>query len=254
MINKLIFCFVLAFISSCGDSKSKETVLPEVTEDNSKQTVEKMAERHIESKLSIPATEKYTYKIYKEHLDDDGKIDAIITVNRLEFAMDEASRSNNTAKLAEIGFMGNYNFLFLFDGGLNMISPQIAIPSSPMAELVVSFENIQSDKFKDVLVDFRIKNASYKDYYVISNHIPRRVFQWKNYDGLTSKISEAYYFEYGDGTMTEMKDILVKKAILKQPTKEVDVSKYAPELTKTDELVFRFFYHPKEGKYMTMRK
>ncbi len=254
MINKLIFCFVLAFISSCGDSKSKETVLPEVTEDNSKQTVEKMAERHIESKLSIPATEKYTYKIYKEHLDDDGKIDAIITVNRMEFAMDEASRSNNTAKLAEIGFMGNYNFLFLFDGGLNMISPQIAIPSSPMAELVVSFENIQSDKFKDVLVDFRIKNASYKDYYVISNHIPRRVFQWKNYDGLTSKISEAYYFEYGDGTMTEMKDILVKKAILKQPTKEVDVSKYTPELTKTDELVFRFFYHPKEGKYMTMRK
>jgi hypothetical protein len=54
--------------------------------------------------------------------------------------------------------------------------------------------------------------------------------------------------------MTEMKDILVKKAILKQPTKEVDVSTYEPELTKTDELVFRFFYHPKEGKYMTMKK
>jgi hypothetical protein len=89
---------------------------------------------------------------------------------------------------------------------------------------------------------------------VISNHIPRRVFQWKNFDGLTSNTSEAYYFEYGDGTMTEMKDILVKKAILKQPTKEVDVSKYVPELTKTDELVFRFFYHPKEGKYMTMKK
>lgn len=254
MMNKLIFCFALALLYSCGDAKPKETETQEVEEDTSKQTVEEMAKRHIEGKLSIPATEKYTYRIYKEHLDDDGKIDAIITVNRMEFAMDEASKSKNTAKLAEIGFMGNFNYIFLFDGGLNMISPQIAIPSSPMAELVVSFENIQSEKFKDILVDFRIKNASYKDYYVISNHIPRRVFQWKNFDGLTSNTSEAYYFEYGDGTMTEMKDILVKKAILKQPTKEVDVSTYEPELTKTDELVFRFFYHPKEGKYMTMKK
>ena len=107
---------------------------------------------------------------------------------------------------------------------------------------------------KDILVDFRILNASYKDYYTVSNHIPRRVFQWKNFDGLKSDVSEAYTFDYTDGTMGMVKDILVKKATLIQPSKDVDMYKYNPVLKESDEIVYRFFYHPDQGKYMTQKK
>lgn len=254
MNKSLIFIALTTVIFSCGGGKPEQSLEDHSTADKSEETVESMAKRHIEAKLSIPATEKYTYHIYKEHLDSDDKIDAIITVNRLEFAMNEAANSTNTAKQAEIGFMGNYNYIFYYDGGLNQISPQIAIPSSPKTELKISFENVQSGAYKDVIVDFKIMNASYKEFYVISNHIPRRVFQWKNYDGLKSTESEAFHFEYSEGTMGPVQDILVKKAILKQPEGEIDIYSFEPELKKTDELVYRFFYHPKEGKYLTMKK
>lgn len=254
MKKEIIYLSLSALFFSCSENKNPEKTQEKSNKEEPAETVDNMAKRHIENKLSIPPTEKYRYHIYKEYLDGDEKIDAIITVNRLEFALEEAAKSGNTAKKAEMGYMGNYNYIFFYDGGLNQISPQMTIPSSPLAELKVSFENIQSEAYKDVIIDFRILNASYKDYYTILNHTPRHVFQWKNYDGLKSNKSEAYYFEYAEGTMGPIKDILVKKAILKQPTGTVDIYSYEPELKKTEELAHRFFYHPQEGKYMTMKK
>ena len=253
MRNILLLISLTTLLISCGEKKQEEKVEEKEKKSNSLESVESMAKRHIESKLLIPATEKYRYHIYKEHLDGDNEIDAIITVNRLEYAMDRASKSKKTAQQAGIGFMGNYNYIFYYDGGLNAISPQMDIPSSPLAELKVSFENIQSEAYKDVIVDFRILNASYKDFYTISNHTPQHVFQWKNYDGLKSVESEAYYFEFGEGTLGPVKDILVKKAVLVQPAGEIDLYSYEPEIKKTDELVHRFFYHPATGKYMTKK-
>ena len=251
--NHFLFLLVTLLFFSCSE-ESKEKSEKTVPKAEENQTVEQMAKRHLESQLSIPATEKYSYHIYKAHLDEDEKIDAIITLNRVDFALEEASASKKTAKHADLGFMGNYNYIFYFDGGLNKISPPIAIPSSALAELKITFENIQSESYKDILVDFRILNASYKDYYTVSNHIPRRVFQWKNFDGLKSDVSEAYTFDYTDGTMGMVKDILVKKATLIQPTKDVDMYKYNPVLKESDEIVYRFFYHPDQGKYMTQKK
>lgn len=246
----LIFALVGTALISCTDNSEKpvEKENPEKV-DESTLTVESMAKRHIESQLSIPATEKYTYHIYKEYLDGDEKIDAIITVNRLEFAMEEAAKSDRTAKSAEIGFMGNYNYIFYYDGGLNQISPQIAIPSSPKSELKIQFENVQSEAYKDVLVEFRVLDACFRDYYTIANHIPRRVFEWKVFGGLNSEPVEAYHFELAEGTMGPVKDILVKKSIMTKPPKNIDVYSYVPELKNTDEVVYRFFYHPSVGKY-----
>jgi hypothetical protein len=187
-------------------------------------------------------------------LDGDDKMDAIITVNRLQFALDEAAKSDNSAKRAEFGFMGNHNYMFYYDGGLDKISPQIAIPSTPQAELKVSFENVSSDAYKDILIDFRVRNASYKDFYTVSNHTPRRIFQWKNFDGLGSDVSEAFTFKIEEGAVGLQKDILVMKANIVQPKKKVDLFTFEPELTETNELVHRFFYNDQMGKYVTLKK
>jgi hypothetical protein len=243
-------------LSCSADSTQKDgssNKQQKIDDDNTDANVESMAKRHIEADLSIPATEKFTYHIYKAHLDGDDKIDAIITVNRLEFARQKAAQSENTAKRAEIGYMGNYNYIFYFDGGLNQISPNIPIPSSPMAELTVIFEHVTSDAFKDAIVEFRILNASYRDYYTITNHTPRRIFQWKNFEGINSDTKEAFCFSYDTGTMGPSRDIIVKKARFTQKESATDIYSYKPNLVPTNEIVYRFFYHPKQGKYVTNR-
>ena len=250
----LLLIPMLLFLFSCKEEIEKEVVSAnELPQDNV--DLPTYAKRHIEAALRIPATEKYTLSILKNNLDGDDKEDAVILVNRYQFAMDEAGKSPNPAKKAELGFMGNYNYFFYFDGGLNLISPPLAIPSSPMLPLKVSFENITSSSYKDILIDFRIRNASYKDFYTISNHTPLRIFQWKNFDGLGTSESECFVFDYVLGSYSESKDILIKKGVLGAVPKNADLFIYEPKITaaKKQETLFNFFYLPNTGKYVTKK-
>jgi hypothetical protein len=251
-----IFLVLSTILPSCTESVEKSTVdVPtEVVDEEQFKPLNERAKRHVESILKIPATENYTMKIYRAQLDGDDKEDAIITVNRLEFAMEEASKQGNLAKRAELGFMGNYNYFFFFDGGLNKISPEIFIPSTPGKELSVTFENISSEAYKDVIIDFRVRNASYKDFYTINNHTPRRIFQWKHFDGLGSPKSEAYGFKYAEGSVGIQKDILIMKAELVQPEGEHDPMTFVPEVKESKEVLYTFFYNPQMAKYVTRRK
>ena len=63
-------------------------------------TVEVLIVRQIEGNLSIPATEDYSYTIYSEELNGDDSLDYIVTVNRLDFALNKAIEKGNTAQRA----------------------------------------------------------------------------------------------------------------------------------------------------------
>jgi hypothetical protein len=216
-----------------------------------KQSLTNYADRMVRAKLGIQANEKFELKIYRAQLDADGIEDAVITVNRLDFAMKEAMASANPAKRAELGFMGNFNYFFFFDGKLDMLSPPIAIPSSPLLPLQVSFENISSTNYKDILIDFRIRNASYKDFYTVSNHTPRRIFQFKNFDGLGTTITEAYHFEYGAGSYGPQKNIFVMEAKLEALPNGADKNTFMPQLKPLEKFKYTFFYLESEAKYAT---
>ena len=251
-LSLVLFGFFVILTSSCEEQKDRKEVsveeLPTQTSD-----LNSYAKQHIEDALRIPATEKYTLSIHKENLDGDDKQDAIILVNRYQFAMNEAVKSNNSAKQAELGFMGNYNYFFYFDGALNLISPPLAIPSSPMLPLKVSFENISSSSFKDILIDFRIRNASYKDFYTVNNHTPRRIFQWKNFDGLGTTEAESFIFNYEPGSYSESKDIVISKGQLGDIPKKADLYIHEPVISAENkqETLYRFFYLPQKGIYAT---
>jgi len=255
MFNLLFLFAFLLVLSSCKDVQEEngkvvdESQLPEDHGD-----LNTYAKRHVEGQLRIAANEKYELKIYKENLDEDDKVDAIITVNRLNFAIEEAANSANPAKRAEIGYMGNFNFFFYYDGAKDLISPPIVVASSPLLPLKVSFENISSNNYKDILIDFRIRNSSFKDFFTIINGIPRRVFEFRNFDGIGTTKSECYAFQYTAGSYSASKDIQVVKANFSSIPKDADLNIFEPVIKPTNELLYTFFYVPQEGKYMTKKR
>jgi hypothetical protein len=251
--NFILFAVFSLQLFACQESSEQETqeILSQEIPTKGKQTLEQYAERMIRAKLGIQANETFAMQIHRAQLDADGIEDAIVTVNRKDFAMKEAMASPNPAKRAELGFMGNYNYFFFFDGKLDMLSPPLAIPSSPLLPLQVSFENISSPDYKDILIDFRIRNASYKDFYTISNHTPRRIFQFKNFDGLGTTLTEAYHFEYGAGSYGPQRNIFVMEAQLPTLPNGADKNTYEPELKNLEKIKYTFFYLAKEGKYAT---
>lgn len=250
---KYLFLFLPLFIWSCKEqvANDEQSHTEQQLATKGKQALATYADRMVRAKLGIQANEKFELKIYRAQLDADGIEDAIITLNRLDFAMKEAMASPNAAKRAELGFMGNFNYFFFFDGKLDMLSPPLAIPSSPLLPLSVSFENISSPNYKDVLIDFRIRNASYKDFYTVSNHTPRRIFQFKNFDGLGTKLTEAYHFEYGAGSYGIQKNIFVMEGKLEALPAGADKNTYVPKIKPIEKIKYTFFYLESEAKYAT---
>ena len=72
----LFLLFITLALPSCQEEKKDVEVFDEKPqEDLSKLPLDEYAKRHVESSLSILATEKYTLEIIKGNLDGDGKED-----------------------------------------------------------------------------------------------------------------------------------------------------------------------------------
>ena len=239
---------------SCGNEEvMDDPALPKEPSAHEGGDLKSRAARHVEAQLNIAGTERYGLTIYKQNLDGDDKEDAIITVNRFNYALEKARQSPNAAKLAEIGYVGNYNYIFYYDGGLDLISPAIAVPSSPYLPLEISFEPITSTEYNDVLVTYRIRNSAYRAFFTVENHTPARYFEWPIFDELGTPRAKAFSFAYIATAMNPRKNIQVYQAkiTLADTTTNFNVAK--PILTKESKVLYEFFYLPAQQKYVTKK-
>ena len=250
-IRSLTFLSVL-FLFSCTSSPELDEV-PDSQEDEVEMNDADFIRRHIEGTLRIPATEEYDLKMYQENLNGDDIPDYIITVNRLQLALNEAIESGNIAKRAEIGYMGNYNYIFYMNGANRTMSSPIPVPSSPHAKLRVTFEKIRSEAYFDVMVDFRIRNSGWRRFFTILRDTPRQTFEMKCFDGLGTNQREAYSVEFNRGTYSLAKDIWVYKADLEEMSFDDPMGIYTadPTITPSTQLDRKWFFNDNELKYYT---
>ena len=251
-----LFILCLFFIS-CNEKVDSGVDTKEVFESVDKLEnlpFDERVKREVEGKIGIPANEKYTLSVHKAHLNADNNEDAIVLVNRLQFAIDEAAKSENAAKMAELGYMGNYNYFIYYDGKLNKFSNPITVASSPEAKLKVVFENIQSEVFKDVSIEYRIRNSAFRNYYLIKDGILQIMFQWKLFDYIGTATPEANFISFEKGTMSSFKDIVVYEGKIKGYTPQIsNVYSYDPVIEKSTVQLHRFFFDPKTLKYYTKK-
>ena len=246
-LSKFAVFVLLSFLfTACSEDTAEE----ETTQNNQKkEPVEAIAKRFIESKLEILPSEKYKLEIFKSQLDGDNSEDAVVTVNRYQFAVEKAAQSKNPGKVAEIGYMGPYNYLFYYDGATGTMSGPMEIPSTPISPLKVSFEKVMSDAYSDVVISYRIRNSCFKHIYTIQNQKLKLVFGWKIFDGFGTADANAVHLVYETTAVSLPKDIRVMKAKIIPAEEKQDYNVDEPKLEKLNEEEYRFFYNPKEGKY-----
>ncbi len=248
----------LLILFSCTNTKKELTVEDEkveITEKPKNESFEERMTREIISSLNIPSSEKYTLEIHKVFLNDDPIEDAIITVNRLEFARSEAAKSGSTAKMAEIGFMGPYNYFFYFDGSLDKLSVPIPVQSTPGRKLEASFVNLLSDKRKDVVLEYRVRNSGYKAYYsVINGTNLSLVFQWKWFDFAGESKPEALFHKLVPNKEKGGNDIEIYESVLENNSEVKDIYEFTPKISKQTKKIHHFFYAPQLGKFAEKRK
>lgn len=255
-----VFFITLLLLVSCTSKKATDNENSDIVavEKKNKVNYKNFDERikfEVREKLALSSEEKFTFEVFYEHLNSDEKKDAIITVNRLEEAMNSAVKSKNPAKLAEIGYMGEYNFFFFYDGEKDEISVPIVVRSSAKTPLKVYFDNIQSESVKDIIIEYRINNAAFRNYYFMQGNDLQLVFMWKAFDKIGTSDYKASTFSYGEGTFCLVNDILIHKGKIKNYTTNIDdLFKYEPEIEATEELEYRFMFDPAKQKYVTNAK
>lgn len=241
--------FALLFLR-CGD-ESSDMAPTDVANDTKKESFDARVNREVREKLSIPANEKYTVRIYREYINSDTIKDAIITVNRMDFAMNEAIRTKKEAKMAELGFIGNYNFFLYYDGELDKISVPLPVPSSPGRELDVQFKSILSPTRKDIIIDYRIRNSGWRSYFSVLNERDLAlVFQWKMFDNIGNNTPEALFHDIVQNPDGITYDIAIFSSDINGYNKNIpDIYQYVPSITNKKELLYKFFFDRSGGKF-----
>ena len=266
---KIIYCsLILWFFVACSNEEAigpaqESDIFDSITNKNTDDKIgylldssafyaDSVIRKYIRETLNTVDGEKFTYTIHTEALNPDKEIDAIISVNRLAYAKQTAIESGHVAQAKKLAYMGPFNAFIFYDGRRNSFSIPVPVPSSPLLPLDISFANISSNKHKDLVVDFRIRNSSYKEVYFLFNNKPSKVFQWKNFDGFGTPNSEAYSFAFNPGN-GPVRDILVYNAKIEAPKGEIDTFIFKPKVVNSQDLRKRFFYVPKQGKYFSAK-
>ena len=123
--------------------------------------------------------------------------------------------------------------------------------SSPQRELGITFANISSDKHKDVMMDYTIRNSQFRKVFLFIDDKPVYSFHWKLYDGWGTDELEAYCFDFGTGSYSETKDIIIYRGVMKNIGKDDDYYSIEPQIECTDKLVKRFFFNTQDRQYYT---
>lgn len=253
---KYFWILTLVFLAGCTETEKPDTPNEfdmdiENVDPFEGLSMKDAVELHIRRELSISVDEPLDYQIYQDNCDGDDSLDAVITVNILDRAVDEAIKSGKVAKRAAIGYMGNYNFIIYRDGFSGEFSSAKAIASSPKARLKISFEYIRSEKQKDILVDYRILNAAYRNFFTITNGHLLRINQVKLFDAMGTKDAIGYSLKYEKGLISNSKDIVSYEGTFANPsfTALDDVYTFEPEITKTNAIHEHWFFNPQDMKY-----
>lgn len=250
-----IISISLLFFFSCEERQQiEDTKNDEAIEiDN----FEEWAKRQVETLLKINATENYTMTIHEEFIDRDTLIDAVILVNREEYAKIKAAEDGDTSFEELVGYTGPYNHVFTYINGSKKLHQAPPVGSSAEYPLTVQFETICNPSQKDFFVEYRVKSSVNRNYYTLDKGKVILTFSCPLYDFMDPQNPIIYAIKHQESDVRISKDIaLYKGNIVNYSPNDINdfMSYYPEEVVATDDLYVYFIYDKKRMKYVTPMK
>lgn len=253
-----LILIIFLFFTSCSDDRkfTDDVVKTDSKEEDSNQNLSEKEQiiRQVESVLSIPATEDYDIQILYKHLDEDTLRDAIVLVNRKEFAFDKAKNTNTERFFGETGNTGLYNYVFLKMGGKDKLISTNPVGSNANFPLSVHFLELTSKAHTDFYVEYRVRNSLYRNYYTVRKNKLFLTFSCPEYDKIGEEEPLVYDIQHPTSSVRIAKDIALYKGQIVgyNPSEIEDVNAYTPkEIKSNGELFVYFVFNERTMKYVT---
>lgn len=253
------FVFLVFFVLGCSSTgEEKEKANGEsVTFDFDKQMSEAYIKRQVESQLKITATEDYAIEIKYEYINSDTIKDALILVNRKEYALSHVKSKDTERFFEKTGKTGPYNYVFVKLGGKKSLISTTPVGSNVEYDLNATFLELTSKANKDFYVEYRIRNSLQRNYYTVRNNSIHLTFSCPVFDEIGEKEPRVYDIRHEISSVRLSKDIAMYHAKIKDYNSNdiADPFDYKPEeIIASDDLYVYFIFDEKAMKFVTPMK
>ena len=255
MFNKLVPIFFLAILwGACNQTNPDEQDVLETTDLSVIEFDEDNIIAACLAKINVPLSDA-TVSLKRAHLNDDEFLDAYISVNLAKRAQQDFENSSNPAMFEDLGFLGNYNYLFVWDGETKKIGRPYLIASNALEELSVEEHHLLDPGYKTLSAIYRVRSSVFEIFfrYLNGNIIP--VFSYKIMDEIGTNNPEAFVKKIVDNPTQIQRDIIIYEASIPgySPEKAIQNRNYYPydNLEAKPVVVNRFFFEKTLGKYAT---
>lgn len=247
-------CALFLLLASCSDVDDNQEGN---TQPGASLDFKAKIKRQVESSLGIEATEDYTIEINNAYINPDTLEDALILVNRKEWAFKRAKKNNNEAFFNKMGHTGPFNHVFVKLGGKEKLLSSVPIGSNAKYPLEHHFEKITSEAHRDFYVDYRVRNSMHRNYYTVRDENLYLTFSCPVFDKIGEAEPKAFFIDHPESSVRVAKDIALYEGIIKDyDTSAIEnVNNYTPTAILPSEELFVFFiFDQKSMKYKTPMK
>lgn len=262
----IVLILGFAFISCNQDNDNKNSNTGNKNSDQPQKDIkitvdsdnfESFVRRKVESNLKIDASENYDLKIIEAYLDKDTLKDALILINREEFAIKKAKKEDKEKILKSFGYTASENYIYVFRGASQKVLTTPGIGSSIYHMLEAGLGELTSPGQNDFWVDYRFRNSMFRNYYTMRGDKLFLTLNCPIFDNIGEQEPDAYFIEHREVEARISKDIAIYEGgILNyDPSKIEDTYNFTPDsIVKKDDVFVYFIFDPSRNKFVTPMK
>jgi hypothetical protein len=245
---------LVMFTFSCADSADDEA-LDENVANQGIAFEEKDLKEYVLSKLKLNPDDIGSFEMKRAHLNADGEEDGYIFVNLAPKAKRDMESSSNPARFHDAGYIGDYNYIFVWDGATQKMGTPFKLVGNGLIPLEISLVNLLDAGYKTITAKYRVQNSVFQTYFmnVSGSLIP--VFSYLTVDQLGTDAMQVYVHKLEENPSQLEKDIVIYEGFWQDYDKEK--AAFAKndypigKINSTGKEIYRFFYDPSSGKYAT---
>jgi hypothetical protein len=159
--NKLFFVGLAMLVFSCSDNVDET----DETQGSIEQTFEfeeQSIRAFVMDKLQLKPEDIGSFEMKRAHLNADAIQDGFVFLNLAPKAIRDMETSSNPARFQDAGYIGDYNYIFVWDGATQKMGAAFKLVGNGLAPIEVSLIQLLDPGYKTLTARYRVQNSIFE--------------------------------------------------------------------------------------------
>lgn len=216
---------------------------------------EKLVKELIFKRIKISESDLGTFEMHRAHLNADAEEDGYVVMNLAPKAKKDMENSSNPARFQDAGYIGDYNFIYVWDGKTKTLGTAFKLVGNGLVPLKVTTANFLDPGYKSLIAEYRVQNSIFETFFNNANGQLLPVFSYTKVDLIGTPNMSVFTHKFEENPERIEKDIIVVKGELSaydETEAALNKNDYPiGTITPTSSRVYHFFYDERSRKYAT---